>query len=199
MNPFREHPRWDADLGCFIPSAEAVLALLCMHSATKRSPAHNTYILRHAYDIAGMLQQDLDMERFLFLCREWEIEYYARTAFRLTALSMGIQQPLEPAALLESGLSSRQRRLSGIHLKCFQGLGTASFFYRKVYALYMPSAIGGSFRKALQWYWQLIFPTLWQQRARFGIRRNSPAVFLTYLYGPFIRAFDILTHKSGRD
>ena len=175
-----------------------MMALLCMHSATKRSPAHNTYILRHAYDIAKIFQQNLDMEHFLFLCHEWEIEYYACTALHLTSLSMGIQQPLEAAALLESGLTPRQKRLSEIHLKCFKGLGNASLFYRKLYALYMPLAIGGSFRKALRWYRELIFPTLWQQRSRFNIKQNSPTVFLAYLYGPFVRAYDILTRKSDR-
>lgn len=199
VNLFWEQARRDTDLKCFIPSTEATLALLCIHSATKRSPAHNTYILRHAYDIAEIFKGNLDMERFLFLCREWEIEYYAYTALRLTALSLGIQQTMEAAALLESSLTLRQKRLSEIHLKCFQGLGHASLFYRKLYALYMPPSIGGGFRKALRWYREQIFPTLWQQRGRFGIKRNSPAVFLTYLYGPFVRAYDILARKLCGD
>ena len=197
VNVFWEGKVWDGEIGCFTPSPEATLALLCVHATTKRSPAHNTFILRHAYDIAGLFRKELDTERFLYLCREWGLEYYACTALRLTALCLDIEgEPLRIAASLEPALTSRQLRLSKVHLRCYRGLGHASFFYRKFYAILMPPAIGGGFRKAISWYRQEIFPPVWLQESRFGVKRTSPAIFLTYLYGPFVRLFSLLADRS---
>jgi hypothetical protein len=195
---FWEGRVWDEELACFIPSAEASLALLCMHSTTKRSPAHNTYVLRHAYDIWNICQQAFNGERFRFLCRQWEIQYYAYTALRLSALSLGIEQLDEAASALEPALTSRQRSLSDLHLKCFRGLGHASFLYRKIYTLRMPTAIGGGLRKALAWYRRAVFPPLYRQEQLFGIRRSSPAIYLTYLYGPFLRIYELIRHAPNR-
>ncbi len=189
---FWEGRSWDSELGCFVPAAEASLALLCVHSATKRSPAHNTYILRHAYDIVQLLERGVDQERFLTLCRVWGIAYYAYVSLRLAALSLGAAAPAAAAAQLEPELSARTRRLAEIHCRCFRGLGRASAYHRMRYTLYMPFAIGGGLHKALVWYRQAILPPLWKQEERFGISRSSPAIYLTYLVAPFARAYAAL-------
>ena len=88
------------------------------------------------------------LERLRFLCREWEIQYYEYTAYRLTAMALSKKEILENVVLLEKKMTVRQNHLSDLHVKCFQGLGDASLFTRKLYAFYMPGAIGGSIRKA---------------------------------------------------
>ncbi|ORC32655.1 hypothetical protein B4O97_15970 [Marispirochaeta aestuarii] len=189
---FWKESRFDEELGCSIPSTEATLALLCVHSSTKRSPAHNTYIARHAYDILQTLKCGVDQSRFISLCTSWGLEYYAYTALYLTSLCLNTDAPLNAAAPLEDLLSKRCKRLADIHLKCFRGLGHASFFYRMLFALLMPMAIGGNLRKILRHYRLIVFPPLWQQENLFGVRRDSAAIYLTYLYGPFVRAFVIM-------
>jgi hypothetical protein len=189
---FWKESRLDEELGCNIPSPEATLALLCVHSSTKRSPAYNTYIARHAYDILQTLKHGVDQSRFISLCTSWGLEYYAYTALCLTSLCLNTKTPLNTTAQLENLLSKRCKRLADVHRKCFRGLGNASYFYRMLFTILMPMAIGGSFRKILRHYRQIAFPPLWKQENRFGVRRDSAAIYLTYLYGPFVRAFVII-------
>lgn len=195
---FRENRVWDEELKCYIPSKEASLALLCVHSTTKRSPAHNTYIMRHGYNLASLIKSGIDMERFLQLCSEWKIEYYAYTAFRLTAMILNENKIIEPVAPLEKELTKRQKHLSDVHINCFKGLGDASLLQRKRYALHMPGAIGGKFRKTLTWYRQQLFPPLYSQESRFGVSKESPAIFFTYVYGPVLHAFRLLERKMHK-
>ncbi len=183
---FRAGCRYSADLDCNVPSPEANLALLCIHSTTKRSPAHNTYILRHALDLWSLLEEGIDMNRFINLCREWDIGYYACTAFRLSAIALTLPEIESMAAQLEPLLNKRERLLSQLHLNCYRGPGDAPFLRRKIFALFMPLAIAGGLKKGLSWYRKLLFPPVWYQEERYGITRNSPFFFLSYIYGPFV-------------
>ncbi len=178
---FWEKRRYDGEIECWVPAPEASLALLCVHSATKRSPAHGSYILRHALDIARLLREGLDWDYFLHLCRLWEIEYYAYVSLRLAVLSLGAPRAQALAELLHPALNRRTRFLAGVHCRCYTGLGAPSRPFRMLYRLAMPVAIGGSFRKALRWYRETAFPPLWLQEARIGVPRSSPRLYPTYV------------------
>jgi hypothetical protein len=178
---------WDDELGCHVPTHERTLALICVHSALKRSPAHNTYILRHAYDIAQLLSDGIDRNAFLHLCGAWSIEYFACVSLRLADALLDVPAAAHLVRHLRGALTKRQARLAEIHLRCFRGLGDASLTQRLRYALSMPLAIGGGRRKSLRWYRQLVVPPRWQQETRHGVPRDSIAIIFTYFYGPFIR------------
>ncbi len=197
VDEFRQESSFDDELGCLIPSLEASLALLCVHSATKRSPALNTYILRHGYEIVHALQKGIDEARFVELCRSWAIGYYAYVSLRIAAESLGSTEAAATARRLEPLLTRRQQRLAEIHCRCYRGLGRASLVHRARYTLYMPFAIGGGLAKSLLWYWRALFPPLWYQEELFGISRSSPAIYLTYLAGPFVRLYSILTARRS--
>ncbi|TVR58252.1 MAG: hypothetical protein EA426_10530, partial [Spirochaetaceae bacterium] len=198
VDVFWEAARRDRDLGCLVPSREASLALLCVHSATKRSPAHNTYILRHAYDIVHVLTGGIDQDRFLVLCRNWGICYFAVVSLRLAARALGHDAPERCAASLERELTAAERHLVDVHLACFRGLGRASTFHRARYTILMPFAIGGGFLKGLRWYLAFLFPPLWHQEQRFGVKRTSPLILGTYLVGPFARLITAFKGRGGR-
>lgn len=184
---FWERSEWDEELGCTVPSIEATLALLCVHSATKRSPAHNTYILRHSCDIVTVLRRGVDHHRFMYLCTTWDIAYYCYVALSLTVLSLETDEPQPLIDRLSPILTRRNRRLADIHCRCFRGLGNASQLHRLHYNLYMPFVIGGGPRRALAWYGRMIAPPRWKQEQRFNVSRYSRFIWLTYLYGPLLR------------
>jgi hypothetical protein len=200
---FWDRRMYDDELGCWIPAREASLALLCVHSATKRSPAHNTYILRHAYDIVHLLNEGIDEQRFLSLCRTWQLQYFAVVSLRLTASALRTSTPMACATQLEPDLSRAARRLVRVHLACFRGLGRASTFHRLRYTLLMPFAIGGGIAKSLRWYARFLFPPIWHQEEQFGVRRTSPIFVLTYICGPLVRSYTALaesirhSHRTG--
>lgn len=193
--PFWQHSSMVAELGCPIPRIEVSLALLCVHATTKRSAAHNTFILRHALDIFRILDSGMDSKTFVQLCRRWEIAYYAYTAISVSAKAL--ERPAAPEFVdsLRGDLTPAQRLLSNVHIKCYRDLFDASRWYRFLYAVFMPWAIGGGFRKSLQWYVRLAFPPRWQQEQRYGVSRSSPAFVLSYVYGPFLRLF---SRQKGR-
>jgi hypothetical protein len=195
---FWEGRVWDAELRCYLPARECTLALLCVHSALKRSPAHNTYVLRHAYDIVQLLASGVDIDRFVHLCTTWAIEYYACVSLRLADILFD-SPSLEPLIdRLENALTPRQAQLADIHLRCFRGLGDASLIHRYRYALLMPLAIGGGGRKNVRWYRELLLPPRWSQETRHGVSRSSIAIALTYLYGPFVRLLRVWRRQKGR-
>lgn len=195
VDRFWDERTWDEELSCYVPSPEATLMLLCIHSATKRSPAHNTYILRHGYDIRRTVADAPDRKRFLDLCRALNVEYYAFTALRLTGLVMQCDTCLHLARGLRPELTRREQILASLHLRCYRGLGRASLWYRYLYALFMPFAIAGSPQKAIRWYRQLVLPPRWRQRVEFSLRDRSLPILLSYLYGPFVRVFRLFAGR----
>jgi len=195
---FWERHTRDDELGCSVPARECTLALLCVHSALKRSPAHNTYVLRHAYDIVQLLAKDTDLDRLVELCGSWGIEYYACVALRLAEGLFDSPKARLVIDRLEPALTPRQARLADIHLRCFRGLGDAALGHRYRYALLMPLAIGGGGRKSMRWYREILLPPRWSQETRHGVSRNSVAIALTYLYGPFVRLVRVWRRQMER-
>ena len=186
---FGDSRRWDNELGCHIPAPESSLALLCVHAATKRSPASGAFVLRHAYDIVGLVQKGIEEERFLSLCHAWAIEYYAYASLRLAALCLEARSSFLLASRLKPSLTARMIRLADIQCRCFRGLDSSSSFYRRLYVLYMPSAIGGGWKKSIRWYREAIFAPRWRQEARTGVSRDSPRIYLTYVTHPLERIY----------
>lgn len=196
---FWEQKEWNRQLGCYIPSPEASLALLCMHSATKRSPANDTYILRHAHDILLLLERGIDDERFLNLCDSWSIDYFAYVGLYLARISMDSDLPQKLVTTIRARLPRSSLRLGEIHIRCYRGLGTSSPYYRFLYSLLMPFAIGGGIGKSITWYFRALFPTRRNQEIRYGIHRNSPLILTTYVFGPIARLWSaILWLVEGR-
>ena len=189
---FWDKRTWDSSLNCYTPAKEATLALLCMHSAIKYYPAAKIYILRQSYDIYNLLRQEVEESYFLQLCDAWHIEYYVYFSLMLTAKIFQDRSIEQTACKLKYNLNNAERFLAYIHLKCYKNLEKTLFFYRKLYALCMPFIIGDGFLKAVRWYKEQIFPPVWLQERKFGIKRTSPLLYLTYIYGPLQRIFTAL-------
>jgi len=195
VDVFWKNKKWDNDLQCFLPSIEATLALLCVHTATKRSPSANTFILRQTFDILCILNKDLNYKYFKELCRIWHIEYYVYFSLLLTFNIFNKENCTSLLYYFEKELTSSKKLLAAVHLRSFRGLGNASLFYRKVYAFLMPFVIGNGFYKSIKWYLKVLFPPIWNQEKKFGIKRTSPLIYLTYIYGPFIQLYLLITGK----
>lgn len=193
---FWQNRIWDSDLQCYLPVKEATLALLCVHSATKRSPAANTFIIRQAHDIAKLLENGINEEYYLSICTTFRIQYYAFFSLSLTAKILKSESAEKLSRDLKSTLTKGEKYLGKVHLRCYKGPGNASVLRRKQYALFMPLIIGGGFTKSIRWYKEAIFAPLWIQEKRFGIDRTSPLIYLTYLFGPIYRISNAIKNRK---
>lgn len=181
---FWEKKNWDEALHCYVPTKEASLAVLCMHSAVKYSPAMNIFRLRQSYDIVKMLNTGIDSEYFFSLCHSWKIEYYAFFSIKLASRIFKNQAAEEIVDRIEGNLRRSEKFLARVHLKCYKNIEETAYLYRTIYKLCMPFIIGDGFRKALRWYKECLFPPIYIQERKYGIKRTSPLIYLTYVYGP---------------
>ncbi|MBI9098774.1 MAG: nucleotidyltransferase family protein [Spirochaetaceae bacterium] len=180
---FWERKRWDDNFLCYFPCHEASLALLCLHTSLKRSPAENKMLLRHSLDMEILVKNGIDKNYFLSLCRTWRISYHICFAFKLHEMIMETSYESFYTPLLYE-LNKRERLLMKTHLSCVKDLHSSSSWGIFRYRLLMPFVIGGGIKKSIIWYLECIFPTRVKQEFDFGIKRESPFIFLTYLINP---------------
>jgi len=180
---FWERKRWDNNFLCYFPCHEASLALLCLHASLKRSPAENKMLLRHSLDMESLLTGYIDRNYFLSLCRTWRIGYHICFAFKLHEMIIETTYESFYTPLL-SELNKRERLLIKTHLACVKDLHNSSRWGMFRYRLLMPFVIGGGIKKSIFWYLDYLFPTRVKQEFDFGIKRESPLIFITYLINP---------------
>ncbi len=193
---FWKNHYWDPELRCNIPTKEATLALLCMHSAIKYYPAVERFILRQSYDIANLLKKNLDEDYFMYLCFSWKIEYYVYFSLILTSKIFHTCKAEQIALQFRPLLKRSEHFLAIVHLRTYQGVERTSRFYRIIYSISMPFIIGGGMSKALRWYKERLFPPLYIQERKFCIKRTSPLIYFTYVYGPIRRIVKFCINKK---
>ncbi|MDC7221502.1 MAG: nucleotidyltransferase family protein [Spirochaetales bacterium] len=188
---FKEKRSWNEELSCYLPGTEATLMLLCLQCSLKRALYNNTFLLRHMADAAILLERGVDGDGFLRLCREGEVCYHACFSLRLYGNISGRALP-EWMEKLEKELTLHERFLMKKHLKCLKNLRNSRVLRRWQYNHLAPFIIGGTLRQRLKWLWHNYVPTRVQQENRyykFGFRKESPLIFLTYFLNPFQTAW----------
>ncbi|MBN2627396.1 MAG: nucleotidyltransferase family protein [Spirochaetales bacterium] len=184
---FKRDRTWQDDLKCYLPSPEAALMLLCLHCSLKRSLYNNRFILRHMSDMDMLFARGIKGEVFLQLCEESETSYHA--AFSL-ALYRIIREKGLPSwyDTLNERLTRRERNLLNKHLNCLKNLRSSSAIGRLVYNFTAPFIIGGNRKQRYTWIRNNLFATKVEQENRYyrwGFKKESPLIYLTYLINPF--------------
>jgi len=179
---FWEKARWSDKHKAYLPSPESSFILLCYHIALKRSPGEGRFILRHLYDIEHLVYSGLDKDQLRELIEIWDSAYFIRFSVELFTKFTKKKVDLEIPPLSE--LPYVQKLLLMIHLKCQTDWNRTSPFFRGLYRLMMPLAIGGGVKKSFYWYLESLFPTKVAQERDFGVPLESPWIYGTYLFLP---------------
>jgi hypothetical protein len=184
---FKKNREWNKDLNCNLPSREASLMLLCLHCSLKRALYNNSFLLRHMSDLKILLNRGIDGEAFLALCTEAKVCYHALFTLKLYGI-IGKKHLPSWCGELEKALNHREMFLLNRHLKCMKNLDKSRFSARLIYNFTAPFIIGGNYKQKLTWLRNNIFPTKVEQEYRyfrFGFRKESPLIYLTYFIDPF--------------
>jgi len=190
---------WNGDLGCHIPSPEAALLLLCLHCSMKRSLYNDRFILRHITDMDILFARGVEGEKFLALCRESRTCFHAAFSLRLYQIIRGTPLPGWYGEL-ERRLTRGEAFLVKRHLKCLKNLRESRLWGRIIYNFTAPFIIGGSGRQRYTWIRNYLLPTRVQQENRYyrwGFRKESPLIYLTYLINPFQSIWRVIKGLLG--
>ncbi len=196
---FKNNRTWSDKLSCFVPCTEACLLLLCLHGSLKRSLANDSFILRHITDMDILFSRGIDSSYFISLVQNTQTAYHQAFALNLYERIKKIDRMALTESIMAL-LSAKELRLMKYHLSCMKNLYHSSRFYRYVYHLTAPFIIGARGKKRILWILSAFFNSKVQQEQRYmkyGITKESPLIYLTYLINPFQSTWQFFK-KTGR-
>lgn len=191
---FKEKRVWNESLRCHVPCPEASLLLLCLHCSLKRSLAENKFILRHISDMDILFLRGFDSSYYLNLCNKSQTTFHQAFSLNLYKI-IKRKKDFYLADVLAGQLTRKERKLMNYHLSCMENLFHSNRLKRIRYNLIAPFIIGGSPKQRFHWIVTTLFNRKVVQEHRYikyGIRRESPLIYLTYLINPLQTSWQFL-------
>jgi hypothetical protein len=177
----------DSTLNCFTLSNEDALLLMTVHMAIKRSPANNTFILKLACDIDGLISRGVSWESFSDAACRMRVEPFVLYSLLQTQQLLGTPVSEDCLQRLEQNCTKAQRFLIRIHQKCLRSLDSYRLFQSKLYMVLKPFVFESRVEYRLKWLFlvPILFPSRTKMAAFFNISKDSPFIYFTYILNPF--------------
>ncbi len=178
---------FDDELGTWRMNNADMLFLMCMHSAVKRPPSSDGFLLRNTVDITRLVNKPFDMERFLETVRKTGTACYIFFSLKLT--SMLFKGSIDEK-LLSSLREMTPRRCTAanfFHFRSFKNLSGNSTLFSNIYRTLIPltsAAAGPGMLRAL--FPPLLFPRPVAVCQAFRLRLSGITLAAGYLLWPLM-------------
>lgn len=184
---FWEKKTYNVELKCYTFSLEHSLILMCMHNAIKRSPASNMFILRTIMDIDNIVNQKIDWKYLNETTIKLKITPYIYFSLFITRNLLSSNIPSEILSNLYENLTTPERFISNLHIKCVKSLIRSSIIPSKLYKFLTPFILNNRWSDRIKWIFlfPILFPPRWQMAKKFNLTNKSRLLPLTYLLNPF--------------
>ena len=191
IDTFWENKKYHKDLQGNIFSAEDLLILMCLHCATKRSPANNTFIFRNILDIDNIVKGGIEWNEFLQRTQNFNISSFIYFSLILTHRLYGTSIPQKVLWALSNMCSGMERFFIRIHLRCLKSFNRYSLLYSLLYKCYSPLVYSKNWIKKILWLFAV--PVIFMNKEKimlsFQLKKNSPLLFFAYYIYPFKKLF----------
>jgi hypothetical protein len=199
IDSFWENRKWNSKLEVFEFSIEENMLLMCMHTAIKRSPASNRFVLRNLVDIKNLIDKKPDWNIFLDQVKKCKICSFIYFSLSLTSTLFGTDVP--PHVLNELKVNSTEKELfiERIHWNSFQSLERNSILFSNLYKMFSPFIYHSSMKVKLQnlFLFPVLFPSKWRMAHIYNVKGSNPIIYLSYILNPF-RWFYIIIRNLFR-
>lgn len=184
---FWSEKSYSEKFGGYVLSKENLLLLYCLHTAIKRAPGKNTFILRNVVDIHLLINEhpcwDTIIDKALFL----KITPFLYFSLLLTRKLMKTDIPCNVLRGLRNGCSKEELFLVRIHLRCVKNLARSSLLYSLIYRILSSFVFNTDPLQKLKW--SLFIPIFAPSRHKlandFKLDINSPLIYFAYIVNPF--------------
>ena len=173
-------------LGCYTPSPEHSLLIMCLHNSLKRSPANNRLRVGTLVDIAAFAKEGLRWDWFVRDCVELRIAPYAYFSLRLARRLLDARVPGHVLASLSGVCSPLDRFLARLHLRCAKSLESSDWLYATLYSALRPWSIPGAWAQRVAWVLglPLLLPTHDRMAAMLAENSGSFPALISWLFNP---------------
>ena len=183
---FWSRRRWNEDLRSYVFCNEDQLVLMCLHTALKRSPYANQFVLRNLLDIRALIERSIDWNSFVKTSRRLDISPFTFFSLSLARTLLAVEIPDFVLRELLSYCTKAEKLLNSILFKCFHGLDSNDLFYSNIFKILMPFVYQ---RKLLPRIKRILlihvlFPNRSQMAQRYHLHKDNPLIFATYLLNP---------------
>lgn len=183
---FWSRKRRDPALGAYVLSNEDLLLLMCLHTALKRSPYSNRFILRNILDIAALVERGIDWMIVAATSRDLNLSSFVYFSLRFSRELLGVEIPDGIIDELYGHCTAGEKMIAGIHFKCFRDLGSNRLVFSNLYKILVPFVYQKKWLPRIKRLLlvHLLFPPKRTMAAFFNIKAESPLVYATYLLNP---------------
>ncbi len=187
IESFRKNRKWNSENDAYEFSIEDKLLLMCMHTAVKRSPASNSFILRNLLDIENLIEKKPDWKVFLNRVKECEICPFIYFSLALTSTLFKTDVPLSVLDELKGNLTGREHFIEKVHMISFQSLERSSILFSNLYKMISPFVYHSSMKVKLRnlFLFPVFFPPKWRMAHIFNVEESNPIIYLFYFLNPF--------------
>ncbi|MBP7735421.1 MAG: nucleotidyltransferase family protein [Spirochaetes bacterium] len=186
INIFWDKRLWNEKLRSFVLCNEDLLLLMCLHTALKRAPYSNQFVMRNALDIADLIQQGIDWDRVLMISGQLGVSSFVLFSLKLSRRLLDLEVPEHIITDLNGQCTSGQRLCVTIHLGCFHDLVSSWFICTRLYKLLAPFVYQKKWMPRLKGILliDLLFPPKRTMASFFKLKWDNPFVYATYLLNP---------------
>jgi len=186
INIFWNSRVWNEKLRSFVLCNEDLLSLMCLHTALKRAPYSNQFVLRNALDIADLIRQGIEWERVLKVAGQLGISSFVLFSLELSRRLLDVEVPEQVIIDLGGYCSTGQRLCMAIHLRCFHDLESSWFVYTRLYKLLVPFVYQKKWMPRLKsiLFVDVLLPKRSAMADFFHMKRDNPLVYATYILNP---------------
>jgi hypothetical protein len=187
IESFWENRKWDSENKVYEFSIEDKLLLMCMHTAIKRSPASNSFVLRNLMDIENLVEKKPDWDLFLKRVTKYKMCSFIYFSLLLSRRMFGTYLPPYVLDVLKENLNGRELFIEKVHLNSLQSLERNSILYSNLYRMFSPFVYHSSMKVKLKnlFLFPVLFPPKWRMANIYNIQDSSLLIFFTYLLNPF--------------
>lgn len=171
----------------YILSRENLLLLYCLHTAIKRAPGKNTFILRNVVDIHTIINEHPGWDTIIRKALSLKITPFLYFSLKLTRKLMKSPVPLSVLRELRNGCRKSELFLTRIHLRCVTGFSRSSILYSLLYRVLSSFVFSTDPLQKIQW--SLFIPIFAPPRYRiahdYKLYKESPFISFAYILHPF--------------
>lgn len=182
------------DLQSYVFCNEDQLILMCLHTALKRSPYANQFVLRNLLDMNALIECGIDWNRFITVTQQLQISSFALFSFSLAIKLLSVRIPDFTLHELQQHCTKGQKFLNVIHLKSFHNLQSNGLFFSNIFKMFSPFIYQKKMLPRIKRILLIpvIFPPRRLMATRYHLSKNNPLIFAAYLLNPFWWIFLLL-------
>ncbi len=186
INAFWDRKKWNGKLGTYVLCNEDLLLLMCLHTALKRAPYANQFVLRNLLDIAGLVEEGIDWDRIVAESIALNVSSFVLFALTLTARLLDVEVPEKILHDLHDHCLPGEKFSNAIHLRCLHDLGASRLFYSNFYKLLIPFVYQKKWLPRIKsiLLLDLLFPPKRTMARFFKLKADNPLIYATYLLNP---------------